>query len=131
MARKGVTRHEARTRVIFNLPINHAGEEKAFYEIIGYLQTQQRRSTGVSGFTYSEPLPAVFSGFWWSENDQVWVNDELVLVTVDFQTPTGKATFSISEEMKRLKQRIAEAYRRNGSQQEEIWIVAHRVTRQT
>lgn len=62
---------EARTRVVFNLPVNSGGELKAFYDIVGYVQRLK------------------------------------------------------------LKRFIATAYRRNGSPQEEVWIVAHRITRQT
>lgn len=130
MAKAG-PKHEARTRVVFNLPVNSAGEEKALYEIIGYLQNQKDRQTGVTGFTYSDPIPPVFTGYWWSDDEQVWMNDAIVMVLVDFKTPSGGATFSVAGEMTKLKRAISEAYRRNGSKQEEIWIVAHRVSRQT
>jgi hypothetical protein len=32
VAAKNRAKHEARTRVVFNLPLNDAGEETAFYE---------------------------------------------------------------------------------------------------
>ena len=131
MATKNLSKLEARTRVVFNLPVNSMGETEAFYEIIGYVQGLKERRVGVTGFTFSEILPAVFNGFWWSEQQGHWMEDALAIMMVDFATPSGAAKWSISGEMTKLKRFIAAAYRRNGSQQEEVWIVAHRITRQT
>lgn len=121
---------EARTRVVFNLPVNSGGELKAFYDVIGYVQRLKDRQRGVTGFTFSEPLPAVFTGFWWSDETQAWIDDGIVMMMIDFTAPSGGAKWSISGEMTKLKQFISAAYRRHGSQQEEVWIVAHRITRQ-
>jgi hypothetical protein len=85
----------------------------------------------VTGFTYSELMPAVFTGFWWSDAEQTWMDDGIVIMMVDFATPLGSTNWSVSGEMRKLKRFISAAYRRNGSQQEEVWIVAHCVTRQT
>lgn len=131
MATKSAAKHESRTRVVFNFPINSGGEEKAFYEVIGYVRRLKDGGSGVTGFTYSDPMPAVFTGFWWSDDQRNWIEDAIAMMMIDLSPPAPGARFSISGEMTKLKRFIAGAYRRNGSQQEEVWIVAHRVTRQT
>ncbi|HVA48681.1 MAG TPA: hypothetical protein VNH11_20115 [Pirellulales bacterium] len=131
MAAKNIPKHEPRTRVVFNLPVNDWGEEKAFYEVIGHLRGLKDRRSGVTGFTYSDPMPAVFTGFWWSDDQQIWMEDAIVIVMIDFSMPSPSARFSVSGEMTKLKRFISATYRRNGSRQEEVWIVAHRVTRQS
>jgi hypothetical protein len=131
VAARKAAKHEPRTRVVFNLPLNTWGEEKAFYEVIGHVRGLKDRGSGVTGFTYSDPMPAVFTGFWWSDDHAIWMEDAIAIVMIDFAAPAPSATFSISGEMSKLKRFISSAYRRNGSQQEEVWIVAHRVTRQT
>ena len=131
MGTKKFAKQEARTRVVFNLPLNNAGEEHASYEIIAYLSQLKDRDVGVTGFTYSEPVPAVFAGFRWSDEQATWMEDAIAIVMVDFARPSAGARWSINGEMAKLKKFVASAYRRNGSQQEEVWLVAHRVTRQT
>ena len=128
---KNLAKLGGRTRVVFNLPVSSAGEQKAFYDIVGHIQSLKDRRIGVTGLTFSDPLPAVFTGFWWSEEQRIWMEDAIVIMMVNFATPSGSAKFSISGEMTKLKRFISAAYRRSGSQQEEVWIVAHRVTRQT
>ncbi len=80
MAAKNIPKHEPRTRVVFNLPVNHWGEEKAFYEVIGHLRGLKDRRSGVTGFTYSDPMPAVFTGYWWSDDQHIWMEDAIVIV---------------------------------------------------
>lgn len=67
VAVKNVAKLEPRTRVVFNLPVNSTGETRAFFEIIGHVQGLKDLDRGVTGFTYSDPMPAVFTGFWWSD----------------------------------------------------------------
>jgi hypothetical protein len=47
--------HEDCTRVICHLPLNSAAEEKAFKEVVRYVQSQRRKRIGVDGYTYSDP----------------------------------------------------------------------------
>ncbi|HVA49320.1 MAG TPA: hypothetical protein VNH11_23345 [Pirellulales bacterium] len=104
---------------------------KAVYEVIAYVQQLNNRRLGVTGFTFSELMPAVLTGFWWSDDHGVWMEDDIVIVMVDFARPSAGAKWSVSGEMTKLKRFISSTCRRNGSRQEEVWIVAHRVTRQT
>lgn len=131
MARKSAAKLESRTRVVFNLPANDAGETTAVYEVINYLERLKDRQVGVTGFTLSEVMPAVFTGSWWSDEQGTWMEDAIVIMMVDFATPSAGAKWSVSGEMTKLKRFISAAYRRNGSRQEEVWVVAHRVSRQT
>ncbi|HEX5445826.1 MAG TPA: hypothetical protein VFW87_18510 [Pirellulales bacterium] len=131
MANPDVRKLEARTRVVFNLPVSSTGETKALYEVIDYVQRLKDRRIGVTGFTFSEPTPAVFTGFWWSDEQSVWMEDGIVIMMIDFAMPSAGGKWSVSGEMTKLKRFITTAYRRYGSQQEEVWVVAHRVSRQT
>ena len=67
MSPKRLGLHEVRTRVICHLPVNDEQEEKAFFKVITYLQTQQQQAVGVQGYTHSALRPTVFRGYWWSE----------------------------------------------------------------
>jgi hypothetical protein len=70
--------HESRTRVICHLPLNNAQEEKAFKDVVKYVQSQRRRRIGVEGYTYS--TPSAFSGRWWSLRSGEWIGDYIVLL---------------------------------------------------
>ncbi|HQU44462.1 MAG TPA: hypothetical protein PK867_16700 [Pirellulales bacterium] len=91
------------------MPVNHAGELKALYDVVGYVQRMKDRRIGVTGFTFSEPLPAVFTGFWWSDEQHIWMEDAIVIMMIDFAAPSGSAKWSISGEMTKLKRFIAAA----------------------
>lgn len=95
------------------------------------MQGLKERRIGVTGFTFSELMPATFTGFWWSDAEQTWMDDAIVIMMIDFANPSGNAKWSIGGEMAKLKRSIAAAYRRHGSKQEEVWLVAHRITCQT
>jgi hypothetical protein len=56
MAASAEQQHEDRTRVVCHVPLNNPQEEKAFKEIVEYLQAQRRKRIGVDGFTYSAPM---------------------------------------------------------------------------
>lgn len=87
MAIKSIAKLESRTRVIFNLPANDAAETAAIYEVINYLERLKDRHVGVTGFTLSEVMPAVFAGSWWSEEQGTWMEDAIVMMMVDFAMP--------------------------------------------
>ena len=126
MTRKGL--HEVRTRVMCNLPLNNAREEKALFQIVEYLNELRHQGIGVTGYTYSETRPVVFHGFWWSEGAAEPIHDQIVLCTVDYLLPFGSK--ELSQQVKLLKQAIRKWYRHYRSPQEEIWVVAHPIMRQ-
>lgn len=74
--------HEERTRVVCHLPLNSAAEEKAFKEIIAYLEAEREKKIGVDGYTYSDPK--AFFGRWWG-GDATWVSDKIVLLIADYR----------------------------------------------
>jgi hypothetical protein len=69
--------NEGRTRVVFNLPMNHWKQHLAAMEIIGYLKDQQIKQLRIDGFTHSEKTPPVYAGYWWDATDKVWVQEAL------------------------------------------------------
>jgi hypothetical protein len=127
MAAGAEGQHEDRTRVVCHLPLNNAPEEKAFKDIIEYLQAQRRKRLGVEGYTYS--VPTAFSGRWWSTQQGVWLGDRIVLLLIDYRVDLTNVKVSLAEEIAQLGQAVRDAYTRRGRPQEEIWVVSFPVTR--
>ena len=121
--------HEERTRVTCHLPINNAAEEKAFKDVIAYLEGLRRKKIGVDGYTYSDP--SAFFGRWWSTPPlgSGWMSDKITLLIVDFKLALTNPTVSLSEQITELKDTIHRSYAKYGRLQEEVWVIAHRVTR--
>jgi hypothetical protein len=124
----GRSPHEVRTRVMCHLPVNNSREEKAFFRILSYLRKLKDQGIGVNGWTTSTVRPAVFHGWWWSEDRQEWILDDLVLCFIDYLMPLADS--ALSERVEDLKQTIRKCYRLHRSPQEEVWVVAYPVTRQ-
>ena len=128
MASKRRGLHEVRTRVMCHLPVNNSQEEKAFFKVLSYLRKLKDQGIGVSGWTTSTLRPAVFHGWWWSEQWEEWVRDDLVLCFVDYRLSLDDS--SLSERVQELKQTVSKCYRLHRSPQEEVWVVAYQVMRQ-
>ncbi len=128
MASKRRGLHEVRTRVMCHLPVNNSQEEKAFFKVLSYLRKLKDQGIAVSGWTTSTLRPAVFHGWWWSEEWEEWVRDDLVLCFVDYRLSLDDP--SVSERVQELKQTISKYYRLHRSPQEEVWVVAYQVMRQ-
>ena len=124
--RKGL--YEVRTRVACNLPVNNGQEEKAFLEVREFLNDLRHQGLGVSGYTHSESRLAVFHGYWWPDDADEPVHDQIVLCTVDYQLAFGSQELTV--QVKKLKQTIRKWYRYYGSPQDEVWVVAHPIIRQ-
>ena len=124
--RKGL--HEVRTRAMCNLPVNDGQEEKAFLEVLEYLNSLRHEQIGVSGYTHSESRPAAFHGYWWPENASEPAHDQLVVCTVDYRLASGSK--ELSKKVRELKHIIRKWYRYYASPQDEIWVVAHPIIRQ-
>jgi hypothetical protein len=128
VAAKHTGLHEVRTRVTCNLPVNTGREEKAFFQVVAYLDELRHQALGVTGYTYSETRPTAFHGFWWPEGADRPVHDRIVLCTVDYLLESGSQ--ELSRQVKLLKQTIRKWYRYYGSPQDEIWVIAHPIIRQ-
>lgn len=128
MAAKRRGLHELRTRVTCNLPVNNVQEEKAFFAVQEYLNDLRHQGIGVSGYTHSVLRPAAFHGYWWPDNADEPVRDQIVVCTVDYLLPAGSS--ELSKHVKSLKQSIRTWYRHYGSPQEEIWVIAYPIIRQ-
>ncbi len=127
MTTEAAGQQEERTRVICHLPLNDAAEESAVRAVIKYLESQRRRHIGVDGYTYSHPN--VFVGRWWSPERGDWMADRIVLLMVDYKIDLTDPRVSLSEKIAELKNVIHQGYDRYGRHQEEVWVVAYRVTR--
>ncbi|MCI0463276.1 MAG: hypothetical protein L0Z62_40535 [Gemmataceae bacterium] len=120
--------HEVRTRVTCHLPVNDAQEEKAFFKVIDYLDQQRQEQVGVKGYTHSEARPAAFHGYWWRDDAEVPLHDQIVLCLVDYLLPSGSQ--QLSAKVKELKQTIRKAYRYYKRPQDEVWVVAQQILRE-
>ena len=120
--------HEVRTRVTCNLPVNNAREEKAFFKVRAYLNDLRHQDIGVGGYTHSELRPAVFHGYWWQDDSDKPIHDQLVLCTVDYLLASGSE--ELADKIRELKQTVRRWYRYFRSPQDEIWVVAHAIVRQ-
>jgi hypothetical protein len=126
VANSATGEHEERTRVICHLPLNSAAEEKAFKEVVAYVEAQREKKIGVEGYTYSDPK--AFFGRWWSV-DNTWVSDKIVLLIIDYKIALTDPHASLSEMIRELKDTVHQSYAKYGRAQEEVWIVAFGVTR--
>lgn len=124
---KRIGLHENRTRVMFHLPLNDTKEEKAANKVVQYLQSQKQEDGGVKGFTHSVFRQTVFRGWWWSQATEQWCQDQIVLFMVDLKIDF--ADQRLSAQIRELKKTIRHWYRYFGKPQEEIWVVAHPITR--
>ena len=122
--------HEERTRVTCHLPINNAAEEKAFKKIVDHLDRLRREDIGVDGYTYSDPN--AFFGRWWNTApaNGDWMSDKIALLIIDLRIELTSPV-SLSEKVTDLKTTIHQAYAKYGRPQQEVWVIAHRVTRFT
>jgi hypothetical protein len=59
------------------------------------------------------------------------LSDNITLLLVDFKIALTDPSVSLAEKISDLKNTVHQGYTRFGSPQEEIWVVAHRVTRYT
>src|SRR5437016_9731286 len=92
---------EDRTRVVCHLPLNNAAEEKAFKDIIAFLEAQRKKRIGVEGYTYSDPN--AFFGRWWTTSKTGWMSDKIVLLIADFKIALTDQHVSLSEKVAELK----------------------------
>lgn len=88
-----------RTRVTCNLPLNNAQEEKTLFKVLDFLNDLRHQGIGASGFTHSEFRPAVFHGYWWPENADEPVHDQIIVCTMDYLLPSGSR--GLSEQVKK------------------------------
>ncbi|MCI0412184.1 hypothetical protein L0222_05195 [bacterium] len=71
-------------RVIVHLPVTYPANVLAYSDIINYLNNQQQAPAGsVKGFTYTNPLPSPLSGYWWDDQAECWIYDEIALIYID------------------------------------------------
>lgn len=127
MGVEGIGLHEARTRVTFFLPLNNQAEEKVVNAVIRYLKSQRKAKIPVTGFTHSLLIDAPFYGYWWSDEQAKWQQERVILLVVDYGSALDNA--KLRQALGRLKQTIQRFYRQYGSVQEEVWLIAQRVTR--
>src|SRR4051794_23308667 len=118
---------ESRTRVTCHLPVGNVGEERAFKKVIQYLRSLKDRHIGLSGYTFTDPSAS--QGFWWSQTEMEWIEDPIVLLMIDYKISLDNPKYSLADQIAELKQIIINSYKQYGSQQEEVWIVAQKLSR--
>jgi hypothetical protein len=121
--------HEERIRVVCHLPVNNDDQEFVIFQFLKMLrELKDVEGAEIGGFTMSRVESPVFFGYWWSEDQQKWVKDKLVLCYIDYRAdPTIRP---VSQVVRELKENIENLYLVHAKAEEEIWIVAHPVVRQ-
>ena len=120
---------EERLRVVLNLPLGNSKQAQAIADVIAYIKgIRQRPNTGITGFAYSSASPPIFRGMWCND-DGNWITDDIVFFYLDFNS-SGDQELANWQEIADLKAAIREAYAKRGSEQDEIWLVSHRIRRQ-
>jgi hypothetical protein len=85
----------------------------------------QKREGVITGYTRSNILDPVFFGGWWDDRRKTWQRERVVSFIIDYKRELEE----MDEVLHLLKGNIARIYRDNGSVQDELWIIAQRVTR--
>ena len=108
-----------RTRISYFLPLTNPYDQAAYLRTLDHLSNPQPVADGrlsVGGFTVSSSDPPVFTGFYWSDEQQIWIQDLIAILFVDL--PASGQVRAIAGEMKAA---VARFYAEEGSPQEEIW----------
>ena len=76
-----------------------------------------------------EPIECEFVGigYWWSETQNRWDLERVTLFVVDYGLSLDDP--KLERALGRLKWEITQQYANYGSQQEEIWLIAHQIAR--
>ncbi len=106
-----------RIRISYFLPLTNPYDQAAYLRTLDHLSNPQPVAHGrFSGFTVSSSDPPVFTGFYWSDEQQSWIQDLIAILFVDL--PASGQVRAIAGEMKAA---VARFYAEEGSPQEEIW----------
>lgn len=120
---------EERIRAVLHLPLGNINQAKAVRDVVAYIKgLRERPEKGVTGFTYSSSTPFAFKGYWCNA-EGVWIADYIVICTIDFIS-SGDQEYALWDDLAELKSFVFEAYKRNASEQDEIWLVTHPIRRQ-
>ncbi len=114
-----------RIRVSYFLPVTHANDHAAYFRILDYLRSPRLAvdaHLSVTGFTVSSIDPSAFTGLYWSDGRQIWLQDSISLLFVDL--PASDLIRDLAGEMKAM---IAQSYAEEGSPQEEMWCTLERI----
>jgi hypothetical protein len=121
-------------RITFFLPVTRASDRTAFYRFIDYLKSQHPAAGGptldleIEGFSYSITDPAPVLGMYWSrqKEQEGWVPDDIVLVTLDRPGEPIQDSAPI-QEADLLKAKAVEFYSEEGARQEDFWCSVNEV----
>jgi hypothetical protein len=114
-----------RIRISYFLPLTNPYDQAAYLRTLDHLSNPQPVADGrppVRGFTVSSSDPPVFTGFYWSDEQQIWLQDLISILFVDL--PASGQIRAIAAEMKAT---VARFYAEEGSPQEEIWCTVENI----
>ena len=114
-----------RIRISYYLPLTNPYDQAAYLRTLDHLSNPHPVADGrlsVRGFTVSSSDPPVFTGFYWSDEQQVWLQDLISILFVDL--PASGQVRAIAGEMKGA---VARFYAEEGSPQEEIWCTLENI----
>lgn len=109
------------SRINVFLPANNALELLAVERAIRVIRNLY------SGSTQSLVRPHVFEGYWWDEDQGVWVRDKICWLIADAPYPIGREELDVDVDL--IKLEVLDLYRRFGSPQKTVWIIVHQAWR--
>ena len=107
-----------RIRISYFLPVTNTNDQTAYFRTLDHFRSPHPVAAGrpsVSGFTVSRTDPSVFSGSYWSDEQQTWLQDLMAILFVDLPA-SGQIRAMAAE----TKAAVARFYAEEGSSQEEI-----------
>ena len=114
-----------RIRISYYLPLTNTNDQTAYLRTLDHLRSPHPIVDGnplVGGFTVSSSDPPVFTGSYWSDDQQNWLQDSIAILFVDL--PASEGIRAIAEEMKAV---VARLYDEEGSPQEEIYCTLENI----
>jgi len=114
-----------RIRVSYYLALTNANDQTAYFRTLDHFRSPHPVAGGrplVSGFTVSSSDPPAFTGFYWSYEQQIWLQDLIAILFVDL--PAAEQIRAIAADMKTA---VARFYAEEGSPQEEIWCTLENI----
>src|SRR6266852_2471435 len=114
-----------RIRISYFLPLTNTNDQTAYFRTLDHFRSPHPVAAGrpfIRGFTVSSSDPPVFTGSYWSDDQQTWLQDLIAILFVDL--PPSRQIRAIAAETKAA---VARFYAEEGSPQEEIWCTLENI----
>ena len=95
------------------LPTTTVPDQVAYLQAVDLLRSDPRR---IPGYTHTVDDPPILVGWYWSQNDGIWIRDTIALAFTDLpDNPNPR------DQLRQVKEDIKRLYVDAGSPQQELW----------